>query len=209
MDGTVERRTESNPHQRTAEWFQAREGKLTASSFGEALGLIGSWQRCFRRIKGIEVFEGNEATMWGEANEPVAIADYQQATGLNVQQVGFVRHRDIEWLGGSPDALTDNRLIEIKCPFSQEVYETVPPYYMAQVQGLLEITEKPIGDLCVWTPSAIRVFTIQRSGEYWLWMYPRLAEFWAYVQANVEPPRAKKSTFDYADLIVDVQNYLS
>lgn len=155
------------------------------------------------------MFEGNEATQWGNDNEPVALAAYCSATGLNVQQVGFVQHRGIEWLGGSPDGLTDNRLIEIKCPFSQEVYASVPAHYMAQIQGLLEITEKPTADLCVWTPSALRVFTICRSEDYWGWMYPRLAEFWAYVQAGCEPPRAKKSTFDYADLVLDVQNYLT
>ena len=153
------------------------------------------------------MFEGNEATKWGEENEPVALAAYEGATGIRVQQVGFVQHRDIEWLGGSPDGLTDHRLIEFKCPFAQKVYETVPAHYMAQVQGLLEVTEKPWGDLAVWTPTKMRVFTIQRSNEYWNWMYPRLAEFWAYVQAGVEPPRATKSAFDYSDLVQNVADF--
>lgn len=154
------------------------------------------------------MFEGNEATAWGEANEPVALQAYSRVTGLNVQQVGFVRHRDIDWVGGSPDGLTDNRLIEIKCPFSQQAYDTVPPYYMAQVQGLLEITDKPLCDFAVWTPDLMRVFTIERSSEYWMWMYPQLAEFWAYVQAGVEPPRAKKQTFDFTALVLDRKDCL-
>lgn len=154
------------------------------------------------------MFEGNEATAWGEANEPVALDAYRSVSGMNVEQIGFVRHRDIDWIGGSPDALNDFKLIEIKCPFSQQAYDSVPSYYMAQVQGLLEITEKPTCDFAVWTPDLLRVFTIERSPAYWLWMYPKLAEFWAYFQAGVEPPRAKKSTFDYTALVLDRKDYL-
>lgn len=154
------------------------------------------------------MFEGNEATRWGNDNEPVALAAYGSVTGLNVQQVGFVRHRQIEWIGGSPDGLTDFKLIEIKCPFNQQAYESVPPYYMAQVQGLLEITSKSTCDFAVWTPDLMRVFTVERSPEYWAWMYPQLAEFWAYVQAGVEPPRAKKQTFDFTALVLDRKDYL-
>jgi predicted phage-related endonuclease len=153
------------------------------------------------------VFEGNEATKWGEENEPVALNVYAGATGLNVQQVGFVQHPTIAWIGGSPDGLTDHRLVEIKCPFGQKVYEEVPSHYMAQVQGLLEVTEKPWADLAVWTPTKMRVFTIERSEKYWEWMYPRLAEFWAYVQAGVEPPRATKSAFDYGQLVHNVSDF--
>lgn len=155
------------------------------------------------------MFEGNEATKWGEANEPFAIDAYVLSTATGVNQVGFIRHPEIDWIGGSPDGLTDaDKVVEIKCPFSQNAYDDVPPHYMAQIQGLMEITGRPLCDLAVWTPGLMRVFTVERSANYWGWMYPRLAEFWAYFQAGVEPPRAKKSSFDFTALVLDRKDYL-
>lgn len=153
------------------------------------------------------MFTGNEATDWGVKNEPTAFAQYTYTMDRDVALSGFVRHSSIDWIGGSPDGLAADRVVEIKCPFSGEVYESVPPQYMAQVQGLMEVCDLPICDLAVWTPTKMRVFTIERSRDYWLWMYPKLAEFWSYVQANVEPPRAKKTVFDFSALVTEVKDH--
>lgn len=210
MDGGEEGREEGsagNPFQRTPEWHREREGKLTASAFGEAVGFVGSRQRLFRRLKGFEVFEGNPATQYGTEHEPIALAAYTARTGVQARLTGFHTHPEIEWLGGSPDALGEavdqpSWLVEIKCPFSQKPYDTVPQYYMAQVQGLLEITDLPRCDLVVWTPTLLRIFGISRSREYWLWLYPKLAEFWSYYLAEVEPARQTKEQFS-GDLVVN------
>jgi hypothetical protein len=153
------------------------------------------------------VFTGNEATEYGIRHEPDALAAYCRQTDRDVEQVGFMVHPTIDWMGGSPDGLVIDRVVEFKCPFSGEVYEDVPSHYMAQVQGLMQVTDLPRCDLAVWTPDRLRVFTIERSADYWRWMYPKLAEFWTYVQASVEPPRAKKSSFDYTALVEGVKDY--
>lgn len=185
-----------NDQQRTEEWFKAREGKLTASMFAAAAGLgPGSRQQAWRRVIGIEKFEGNAATEWGTENEPIALACYENrcAVGVSTELTGFVIHPEHDWLGCSPDLLigTDG-LGEIKCPASQKLYPVVPPYYLAQVQGQLEVTRREWCDFIVWTPDAMSVTRIQRSPAYWMWMHERLAEFWMYVVAEVEPPRMKR-----------------
>lgn len=184
-----------NDLQRTPEWFKEREGKLTASAFGQAAGLgPGSRQQLWRRMAGLEPpFEGNPATEWGTAMEPVAIEAYTQITGASVELVGFVKHSEFDWLGGSPDLLIGEFGVgEVKCPFSQELYDEVPPYYMAQVQGVLEIADRAWCDFICWTPARMSVTRIARSQTYWDWLHLRLADFWIYVQAAAEPPRAKK-----------------
>jgi putative phage-type endonuclease len=184
----------SNPYQRTEQWFKDREGKLTASSFGQAAGLApGSRQQLWRRLLGLEVFEGNAATAWGEQYEPIALKAYMQAKQINVDLSGFIAHREHDWLGGSPDFLVGlEGLGEIKCPASKEIPEEIPPYYMAQVQGLMEICDREWCDFVYWTPDAMRVRRIARSPEYWAWLRVRLADFWCWVVAQVEPPREKK-----------------
>jgi len=184
----------SNPHQRTEQWFKDREGKLTASQFGQAAGLApGSRQQLWRRINGLETFEGNEATKWGEEHEPIALTDYEDLQQIKVEQTGFVPHPEHEWLGGSPDFLIGLEGVgEIKCPFSKEIPKEIPAYYMAQAQGLMEITRREWCDFVYWTPTAMRIWRIERSREYWRWLHCRISDFWTWVEAGVEPPREKK-----------------
>lgn len=142
---------------------------------------------------GLEVFEGNEATRWGEENEPVALAAYEHWQQTKVDLCGFVPHQEHDWLGGSPDFMVGlEGMGEIKCPMSREIAIEIPAYYMAQAQGLMEICNRDWCDFVYWTPEAMRVRRIQRSPEYWDWLRVRLADFWCWVVAQVEPPREKK-----------------
>ena len=88
--------------------------------------------------------------------------------------------------------INDDGLGEIKCPYSQQLYDAIPPYYMAQVQGQLEITNRQWAAFICWTPENMRVWRVERSNEYWDWMHLRLADFWTWVVAKIEPPREKK-----------------
>lgn len=191
--------------QRSAEWFKERQGKLTASMFGAAAGLgPGSRQQAWRRFFNLEVFQGNEATDWGEKHEPVALDAYKVATGEVAELVGFVPHPTLPWLGGSPDFLVGSTgLGEIKCPFNQELYPEIPPYYMAQMQGQLQVTGREWCDFVCWTPALMSVRRVHRSNEYWDWLHLRLADFWSWIVAEVEPPREKKPKPPAIQITVD------
>lgn len=194
-----------NPHQQNEQWFKDREGKLTASQFGQAAGLApGSRQQLWRRIMGLETFEGNEATQWGQDHESVALEEYERFQQVKADQVGFVPHPEHSWLGGSPDFLIGlEGLGEIKCPFSKEIYKAIPPHYMAQIQGLMEITNRDWCDFVVWVPDGMRIWRVERSTEYWQWLHLQLADFWTWVVAQVEPPRGKKPTAPKVETIND------
>lgn len=185
-----------NTLQRTDAWFAEREGKLTASAFGQAAGIApGSRQQLWRRLKGIDEFEGNAATEWGVDHEDTALSAYvsTRKVSTKVAQVGFIVHPTYEWLGASPDCLIDdNGLGEIKCPFTQQIYPEIPVYYMAQMQGQMEVTDRSFCDFIVWTPERMKVWRVARSRSYWNWLHVRLADFWSYVEANIEPPRSKR-----------------
>jgi len=183
-----------NAPQRSAEWFKEREGKLTASVFGQAAGLApGSRQQLWRRLHKLETFEGNAATQWGEDNEPVALGAYEIAKQTKADLCGFVPHPEIDWLGGSPDFLIGlEGGGEIKCPMSKEIYPEIPAYYMAQVQGLMEITNRSWWDFVVWVPGQLSIRRVHRSKVYWDWLHVRLADFWCWYESGIEPPREKK-----------------
>ncbi len=124
-----------------------RSGRLTASNFAAAMGLnpYMSRQKLYRQLMGLEPkFEGNEMTQWGQDHEQDAVDAYEAEMGVICTNTGenqkFVIPPDLDWLGCTPDGFTQKGLVEFKCPYSQELYQNVPGYYMPQIQGQMLIT---------------------------------------------------------------------
>lgn len=141
--------------QGSPEWFAQRLGCVTASRFADVMATIKSGEaadrRNYRTQLVLERLTGavaesftNGAMEWGTATEPQARAAFELATGLDVEEVGFIKRG--EGIGASPDGLIgDDAGIEIKCPASGTHLDTVlaqkmPPKHVAQVQGSLWVT---------------------------------------------------------------------
>ena len=94
----------------------------------------------------------------GTESEPFARAAYEEANGVEVQQVGFVVPLFTDVYGGSPDGLVGNDgLIECKCPKPETLLQyhaagVCPDIYKPQIQGLLLVTRLPWCDLFAWHP---------------------------------------------------------
>jgi predicted phage-related endonuclease len=86
----------------------------------------------------------------GIDTEPEARKEYETIFGIEVKQAGFMipdeDHKYHDWIGISPDGLlTDNGLIEIKCPLARTHLEYIeanklPSEYRYQVQGQLFVS---------------------------------------------------------------------
>jgi putative phage-type endonuclease len=154
--------------QRSEEWFAARSGIATASSFAAILATIKSGEAAERRnyraklvverLTGrcIETFS-TPAMKQGVEREPLAREAYEIATGNVVTEIGFVRHDTIE-AGCSPDGLLDaTGCLEIKAPelaAHLEYIRTpgVPAKYIPQVQGQLWLAEREFCDFVSYNP---------------------------------------------------------
>lgn len=152
--------------QRTAEWFEQRKGRITASSVGAILGLSpymkpdDVMRNMVREYHGFErEFKGNQATEYGTFHEDMAVIDYQLKTGNVVGKTGFYKFHD--WLGASPDGIIDMwTLIEIKCPYGQHdknppSFKAIKdqPHYYAQVQIQMFVTKTQRCDFYQWSPN--------------------------------------------------------
>jgi putative phage-type endonuclease len=148
-------------NQGTEKWLKERSSKITASAMASCLPRNVRWANPYACTLsyllgklGFSNFEGNDATKHGNFYENIAIAAYQHY--VNADQVhfcGLVPHRDPEmhWIGGSPDGITESGvLLEVKCPVYRflrlkEDYDEgkyiIPPYYIPQVQMLMEILD--------------------------------------------------------------------
>ena len=173
--------------QGTPAWFNARKGKLTASNFGSAVG-VNPWctrKKALRTALGLEKFSGNmEACLWGTKNEKNAIKDYMIRTGNIVRSKGLFTHPDYAWIGGSPDGLVgEDGIIEVKCPFAQQVpHAKIPPHYYCQINGLMEIMDKKWCDFISWTPHAMKIYRVYRDSDLWAYLLERYTIFYACMQ---------------------------
>ena len=161
----------SNLQQRTVAWHNARRGKLTASNFGAALGLVPYTSRntAYLRAMGLDKFEGNVATEWGTNNEANAIVDYEAFTGNIVTPTGLHVHPTYNWLAGSPDGFVGAAgMIEVKCPFYHRkdggrLHKEIPMHYMLQMNGLMSICDRQWCDYVCWEPKGMVVYRVQKD----------------------------------------------
>ena len=116
--------------QRTTEWFEAKKGKVTASSVGAILGLspfmkpedvMRNMVRDYHYAE--REFKGNVATEYGTFHEDMAKIDFEMEMKTKIKEAGFytIKYQfGGDWLGASPDGFVfGGDIVEIKCPYGQ------------------------------------------------------------------------------------------
>ena len=156
--------------QRTAEWLYERCGCVTASRFDAVIAKTKVGKPTAEREKYlmevvIERLTGQPndhfasvAMQWGIDQEKDSRMDYEARTGSIVDEVGFIKHPTLPKVGGSPDGLIDeDGGWESKSPYNSAVHlytvlDGMPEEHMAQVQGLMWITDRKWWDFQSFDP---------------------------------------------------------
>lgn len=146
-----------NTAQRTAEWYKARKGMLTASDVATAMGANPYKSRAVllrdKCCPEDRVYSDSTATRWGNKYEDEAVALYEKRTGRRVLTFGLFQSEVYRWLGGSPDGVTtDGILLEVKCPISRAIEDSVPSHYLAQLQVLMEVLDLEVAHFVQYRP---------------------------------------------------------
>lgn len=155
--------------QGSEEWLNSRLGHVTASNMAAVMSKVKVGESATRRNYKMrlvaerltgeiqETFKSS-AMEHGILNEPLARMQYEVKFKNFVSEIGFCKHKDIEWLGCSPDGLVgDDGLIEIKCPNTATHIENlflqrVPPEYIKQIQCQLWVMERDWCDFVSFDP---------------------------------------------------------
>lgn len=135
--------------QRSPEWYEMRNGLITASDFAQAVGRgkFGTKTDFLRKkVRPPPPQEPGQPMLpplkWGVMFESVVADIYQHKFGCNLLEFGLVKHPELEFLGASPDAITtDGIMLEIKAPFKRKITGEVPMQYFYQIQGQLEVCD--------------------------------------------------------------------
>lgn len=178
--------------QGTQEWWEARQGFVTGSRFGDVMAKPRTKGAAFSKSAETYMsellaehltgkpqgFPGNWATEWGNQYEDEARATYIWEIGRQVEQVGFIEHPQEPLVGCSPDGLigTDGTL-EIKCPYNSAIHvhnaisRKVPTEYEPEIQGGLWVTERKWADFVSFDPRisdacSIVIVRVDRDDAY-------------------------------------------
>ena len=158
--------------QGTAEWHQARLGKVTASRISDVMARTksgyGAGRKNYMAELLVERLTGepaesfiSSAMQWGTDHEAEARTAYEFETAWLVSEVGFVDHPAIAFAGASPDGLVgEDGLVEIKCPNTATHIDTlltkrVDRRYLLQMQWQMECTARQWNDYFSYDPRLV------------------------------------------------------
>ena len=148
------------PEQRSKEWFDLRESRVTASDGGCVIG-VNHYELPYKFLMKKVLkppFQTNSACYHGTKLEQIATMIYSYRMNVQVEEFGLIAHPKYSFLAASPDGIVGKykldgktltkyvgRMLEIKCPVTRninttgEIYGTIcPEYYWVQVQLQLE-----------------------------------------------------------------------
>lgn len=206
--------------QRSAEWFAARLGRVTASRVADVLAVTKSGPSASRanyaaelvveRLTGnpTETFS-NAAMQRGTDLEPAARDCYVFASGNAVTEIGFVVHPAISMSGASPDGLvgTDG-LIEIKCPGTAKHIDTllqakIDDRYIKQMQWQMACTGRAWCDFVSYDPRLpeelqLAIHRIERDADLIATMEASVSAFLTDIQTTVGRLNDLRATNDNA-----------
>jgi putative phage-type endonuclease len=151
--------------QRTSDWFAERVGFITGSRLNDVLAKKDSAARknyvlqlAIERInnKPAEPIFVNDAMQRGIDKEDDAVLCFEANTGIFTEKCGFIKSKNIEWFGASPDRLIgSDAILECKVPNTLThtdyiINGKLPTKYKAQVYGQMLVTERPRGYFMSW-----------------------------------------------------------
>lgn len=183
--------------QGSAEWLYERVGYCTASRFDDVIakkkdGKPTAQRKNYMMELVIERITGrpsdhwtSAAMLWGSEHEQQSRMEYEAATGAMLEQVGFMKHPTLPWVGASPDSLIDDDGgFESKSPFNTAnqlytVLDGMPDEHVAQVQGGMWITGRKWWEFQSFDPR------LQKPLRRYVQRIPRDEKYIATLEAEV------------------------
>jgi putative phage-type endonuclease len=152
--------------QKSQQWHDQRNNYLTASTIASAIGVRGAKSRQDLLIEKVSYgkiggFRGCEATHWGNKYEPVANGVYAYRNHVVIHGFGMITNPKYPILGISPDGILEDRMLEIKCPYSRVIDGKIKTEYYHQMQEQMTVCEY---DLCDFLECR---FAEQQESTFW------------------------------------------
>ena len=144
------------PEQRTPEWYEFRNGLITASNLWKVFGSqsqINSliYEKCKPTGASDDSVTDNRTTNthspmhWGVKYEPVTVMLYEKKYQTKIGEFGCIQHPDYSFIGASPDGINIDptshlfgRMLEIKNIVNRDITGIPKEEYWVQTQIQME-----------------------------------------------------------------------
>lgn len=143
---------------KTPVWFELRYGRITASKIYEASVCSTLDGSLVEQILGAVSLPDTEAIQRGRDLEESVLKVVAEKKKIKLTRTGLLLNRQYPLLGASPDAISDDYVIEVKCPSSDKNVAhyfgkgNINKKYLSQIQLQKLISGKRLGLFCVASP---------------------------------------------------------
>lgn len=179
-------------------WLQLRKTGVGGSDCAAALGLSkrkSALQLYLEKIGDVpDEIEDTAWLEWGRLLEPAIRRKYEMRHGCAVVVPQHMRLERFPFIVGTPDGLTDDRLVEIKTARTAQGFgaagtDEVPEDYLLQTQHYLILTARPVADIAVLIGgSDYREYEIPADRELQQMIIEGESRFWSRVERRDPPP---------------------
>lgn len=140
-------------------WYELRYGRITASKLYEASVCKTASGSLVNQVMGVSKKFTSEAMKRGLHLEKLVLKELEKVLETQIQNCGFTILKNAAILGASPDGITGDAVIEIKCPMSEKTVSNyitlngeIHKKYLAQINLQMHATNRRKGVFCVAHP---------------------------------------------------------
>lgn len=191
--------------------WQTWRGKGVGSSDVPAILQISPW------VSRLELWEiktgkrdGIQTSPWmerGKQLEAKARADYEIQYGRDMTPI-LIEHDEFLFMRASLDGWNglERRVLEIKCPGKPTMelakQGKIPPYYMAQIQYQMMLSDALIADYFCFDGQKGVCIEVKPDKELQFKIFNAVKEFWDYVLSLTPPPLSEKDYIEIEDAVL-------
>lgn len=129
-------------------WSEMRYARITASKAYDAVHCVTVDGTLVENILGAKVFQ-TEAMKRGLDLEEAVLKILSKETSQTFQKCGLFLSKECPMIGASPDAINEEYVVEIKCPYSAKTFHNfidvdgnIKSKYYYQIQMQMHLTNK-------------------------------------------------------------------
>lgn len=170
-------------------WFEMRYGRITASKMHEAAQCTTKDGSLVEEIFGAVTFNETNAIKRGKILEKDVIKEVAKIHNIKIVESGLFLKNEWPMIGASPDGLTDDCVIEVKCPTKAKTFITyyskgkLGKKYYAQIQTQMQMTGKRKALFCIAhvdfeTSKNVDVHEVVYNKKYCDDLFEKCVKFW-------------------------------
>ncbi|KAJ8671956.1 hypothetical protein QAD02_003215 [Eretmocerus hayati] len=136
-------------------WYEVRYGRLTCSKIHESAHCKTSKGSLVYKIIGASKTPDSRFMVRGRTLESEVLSTVGKLLKIKIQKVGFLLIPSLPMVGASPDGISDDFILEVKCPAKTKTVETyvkkgkINPKFKAQMMLQMLTAGKKKGLLCI------------------------------------------------------------